>query len=152
MVRVHRVVGPVVGLLLLAWPALGEDLKAAGRLRSSGGVTSEASRKIVSRLRALIADFRAQGIARGTVGATDAATRFSSDTLKVDRGGRVQIYVSVTDTTEQAVASLHRYGLDVEIVNKEFGIVQGWIPVWSLATAATRRGSSGSMAPASRWG
>jgi len=70
--------------LLLAWPTLGQQLKTVGKVRSSGPVTSEASRKIVSSLRGLIADFRAPGIHRGNVAAVDAAGRFSSNTLKVD--------------------------------------------------------------------
>jgi subtilase family protein len=122
--------------LLLAWPALAQQMKTVGKVRSSGPVTSEASRKIVSSLRGLIADFRAQGIQRGNVAAVDAAGRFSSNTLKVDGAGRVQVYISVTDTSDQALATLRGHGLDIEVVNKDFAIVQGWIPVWSLEALA----------------
>src|SRR5262245_10352278 len=136
MVRIPSVITLAVGISLLAWPALGQQMKPVGKVRSSGPVTSEASRKIVSSLRGLIADFRAQGIQRGNVAAADAAGRFSSDTLKVDGTGRVQVYISVTDTSDQALATLRAHGLDVEVVNKDFAIVQGWIAVWSLEALA----------------
>jgi len=45
----------------------------------------------------------------------------------MDSAGRVQIYVWVTDTSEQALDTLRATGFDIEVVNKEFGIVQGWI-------------------------
>jgi hypothetical protein len=84
----------------------------------------------------LIVDLRALGITQESAAALDAAARFSSDTLKVDNAGRVQVYVSVSDTTEQALDALRRHGLDIEVVNKDFGVVQGWIPVEKLETLA----------------
>lgn len=107
-----------------------------GQLRSSGPVTTEASKKIVSRLRALISDFRALGITRDNAAAMDATSRFSSETLKVDTTGRVQVYVYVTDTTGPTLDTLRRHGLDIEIVNEDFAIVQGWVPVENLETLA----------------
>lgn len=116
-------------LLGVAIPAIGQELKAIGPTRSPGPARTEASKKIVSRLRALIADFQALGITRENAASRDAAGRFSSETLKVDTTGRVQVYVSVTDTTEQTLGTLRQHGFDIEIVNQEFAIVQGWIPV-----------------------
>jgi hypothetical protein len=121
-----------IAVLLLAMPASGQELKAVGEIRSEGPVTSEASKKIGSRLRGLIADFRALEI----VGGIAAAQRFSSDILKVNNAGRVQIYVHVNDTSEQALDTLRRHGLDIEVVNDDFGIVQGWIPVTNLEALA----------------
>jgi hypothetical protein len=129
-------VGIGVAVLLLAMPAVGQELKTVGEIRSKGLVTSEVSKKIVSRLRGLIADSQALGIKKGYAGGIDAAQRFSSDTLKVDNAGRVQIYVSVTDTSAQALDTLRRHGLDIEVVNDGFGIVQGWIPTANLEALA----------------
>jgi hypothetical protein len=128
----QKYVGIGVAVFLLASPAFGQELKAVGEIRSEGPVTSEVSKKIGSRLRGLIADFQGLGIAGGI----GAAQRFSSDTLKVDNAGRVQIYVHVNDTSEQALDTLRRHGLDIEVVNDDFGIVQGWIPVANLNALA----------------
>ncbi len=132
MERAQKLIGPFLGIFLLsALPALGQELRAVGQIRSSGPITSEASQKIVSRLRGLIAEFHALGIAQ-----KNAAGRFSGDALKMDSAGRVQIYVWVTDTSEQALDTLRRHGFDIEVVNKEFGIVQGWIPVENIEALA----------------
>src|SRR5262245_22309155 len=83
-------------LLLATTPALAQELRAIGQLRSSGPVTSQASRKIVSSLRALITDFAAEGFTKENARQRGAQERFSSEMLKVDAAGRVQVYVSVT--------------------------------------------------------
>lgn len=129
--------GTVVGLLALTlvWagvPAPAQELRVVGQIRSPGPATTEASGKLGARLRGLIADFRALGITRWNAAAMDAAGRFSSETLKVDNAGRVQVYVYVTDTTERTLDILRRHDLDVEIVNPDFAIVQGWIAVEDL--------------------
>jgi hypothetical protein len=132
MERAEKLIGPFLGIFLLsALPALGQELRVVGQIRSSGPITSEASQKIVSRLRGLIAEFHALGIAQ-----KNAAGRFSGDALKMDSAGRVQIYVWVKDTSERALDTLRRHGFDIEVVNKEFGIVQGWIPVENIEALA----------------
>jgi subtilisin family serine protease len=136
MWRMQGVVGIVVGGLLLAAPALGQELKAVGQIRSSGPVTSDASRKLGSQLRGLIAHFDAIGIVEGSAATVDAATRVSSSLLQVDATGRVQVYVSVTDVATLPLDILRRHFFEVELVNKDFAIVQGWIPVWRLEALA----------------
>jgi hypothetical protein len=137
MERAQKLIAAFLGIFLLsALPALGQELRVVGQIRSSGPITSEASQKIVSRLRGLIADFHALGIAQENAAALDAAGRFSGDALKVNSAGRVQIYVWVTDTSEQALDALRRHGFDIEVVNKDFGIVQGWIPVENIEALA----------------
>lgn len=133
-----RAVVPVALLsLLLLWaPALGHELRAVGQIRPAGPAETKAARKIAPRLRGLIAEFRALGISRDNAAAMDAARRFSSPTLQVDNAGRVHVYVHVTDTAEPTLRILRGHGLDVEIVNDAFGIVQGWIPVEHLEPLA----------------
>jgi subtilisin family serine protease len=127
----------LAGLLLLAAPpAAGEEVRAGAVMRSAGPVTSEASRKIVSRLRALMADFDALRLAPGPAAVADAAARLSSRTVRVDGAGRVQVYVAVADTAEPALEALRRRGLTVEVVNHELGLVQGAIPIGALDALA----------------
>src|SRR5574341_1122356 len=98
--------GKVIGLaaflvLVFTSPLLGQELRAMGQLRSAGTATGEGSQKIVAHLRGLIADFHALGITRQLPATTEVASNFSSEFLKVDDAARVQVYVYVTDTTEQ---------------------------------------------------
>ena len=65
MERAQKLIGPFLGIFLLsALPALGQELRAVGQIRSTGPITCETSQKIVSRLRGLIAEFHALGIAQ----------------------------------------------------------------------------------------
>lgn len=124
--------GVVIALFVVSGAAMGQGLKAVGEIGPPGPLTSETSKKIVPRLRGLIADFRVHGITRETAGTMDPSGRFSSSMLKVDGAGRVQVDVSVSDTTESTLAVLRQHGLDVEIVNADLGIVQGWLAVDAL--------------------
>lgn len=126
----------VIALFVGHGAAGGQGLKPVGQIGPPGPLTSETSKKILHRLRGLIADFRVHGITRETAGTMDPSGRFSSSMLKVDRAGRVQVDVSVSDTTESTLSVLRRHGLDVEIVNADLGIVQGWIAVDALEDLA----------------
>ena len=137
MGRAQSVVGVALGLSFLAGPVLGQELKVVGGIRSSGPVTSEASKKLGSRLRGLIADAAPPGV-EATGPTVSAAARLSSDLLKVDNAGRVQVYVWVTDTGTETIAALRGLGLDVELVNRDFSVVQGWIPVADLDALAAQ--------------
>jgi subtilisin family serine protease len=83
-----------------------------------------------------MADTASLGITRHNALLMDAAGRFSSPTLGVDQAGRVQVYVSVLDASEPALDALRRHQLDIEIVNSEFLLVQGWIPIELLEQLA----------------
>jgi subtilisin family serine protease len=120
----------------LVRPAAAQDLQAVGVLRSSGPATSPESAKIVSRLRALIGDFRSLGITARNATALGAAQRFSSEALRLDHAGRVQVNVTVADTSDATLARLRQHGLDVEIVNADFGVIEGWISVENLEPLA----------------
>ncbi len=127
----------VAMLLLLAatTPALAQEPRAGGQIRSSGPVTSEASRKIASTLRTLIDDVMAKGFTTESARPRGAEQR-PSEGLKVDGDGRVQVYVSVADTSETALGVLRLHDVEIELVNDDFRIVQGWIPVERLEALA----------------
>jgi subtilisin family serine protease len=95
-----------------------------------------AARKLAPRLRALLDAFRAEWAARGAAAAGAAVQRRSSTTLKVDGAGRVQVYVHVADTTPATLAAVRQQGLDLELTNADFGILQGWVPAERLEALA----------------
>ena len=116
-------------------PAAAREVIGEGLRVSSGPVTSEASRKVVSRLRGLAADFRAARIDRHNA-AVRRAARYSTGTLKVDDAGSVQVAVTVTDTSPATLQKLAGRGLAMQLVNRQLGIVQGWVAVEDLETLA----------------
>jgi subtilisin family serine protease len=65
-----------------------------------------------------------------------AAGRFSSVALRVDDAGRVQVDVTVADTNDGTLMQLRGHGLDIEIVNADFRVVEGWIPIENLEALA----------------
>ena len=138
MERAQKLIAPFLGIFLLsALPALGQELRVVGQIRSSGPITSEASQKIVSRLRGIDRGLSRTWDRAGKRGRAGCGGSVSGDALKVNSAGRVQVYVWVTDTSEQALDTLRRHDFDIEVVNKDFGIVQGWIPVENIEALAT---------------
>src|SRR5438132_11804823 len=99
MERAQKLIGPFLGIFLLsALPALGQEWRAVGQIRSTGPITSETSEKIVSRRRGLIAAVHALGIAQ-----QNAPGRSSGAALKMDSAARAQTYVWATDTKAEAL-------------------------------------------------
>ncbi len=134
----RKVIGLTIFIVLVVTPPLlGQELQAIGQIHSAGTVTGEGSKKMDARLRGLITDFQALGITGEPATVPEVAGSFSSEMLKVDNAARAQVYVYVTDTTEQTLGVLRRHGLDIEIVNQAFAIAQGWIPVENLEALAS---------------
>ena len=132
-----RVAGAfVVAFLFAVGSAAAGQLEGVGQVRPGGRATSPAAAKIVSSLRGLIDEFRVEGITRGNAAVLGTAGRYTTALRKVDDAGRVQVYVTVADTSPATLAALRQHDLDVEIVNDRFAIVQGWIPVDSLESMA----------------
>jgi subtilisin family serine protease len=127
----------LVGLLtLLAWPAGADEVRPLGRPNIGRGATDALSRKLAQPLRGLVADFRDLGVTRESGAPSGAAERFSTPIMKVDDAGRVQVYVHLADTDPATLATLQTHGFQVEILNQQLRIAQGWVPVVSLETLA----------------
>jgi len=129
----------LAGLLLLnTAQSSAQPMRAGSPTPSSPSASGsgDASRKIVARLRALIAEVRTLAPGGEPRALTEAAARFSSETVRMDNAGRVQVYVTVADTSERTLETLRRHGLVIEVVNVELGIVQGLLPVAQLEALA----------------
>src|SRR3989442_7134265 len=107
----RQVIGLTMFIVLVATPPLlGQELQVIGQIHSAGTVTGEGSKKMDARLRGLITDFRALGISGEPTTGPEVAGSFSSEMLKVDNAARAQVYVYVTDTTEQTLDILRHHG------------------------------------------
>lgn len=130
-----RALSAVGVVFFLGMPVLAGEVAVVGPIRPKRPATNEASKKIVSGLRGLVEDLQTSGITEGGAVA-DESRRFSSDLLRIDDTGRVQVYVFVTEVSESALDSLRHHGFDVEIINVDVAVVQGWIPVMNLEALA----------------
>ncbi len=64
---------------------------------------------------------------------TNAATlriaeRFSSSLVKVDDAARVQVYLKVDFVDDDIQEILKSVGVEIEIVNEEWNLIQAWVP------------------------
>jgi hypothetical protein len=125
-----------LAFLCAVGPAAAGELQAVGQVRPGGRAATPAAAKIVSSLRGLIQEFAAEGVTRGSTAGLQLASRYTSFHRRVDDAGRVQVYVTVTDTNPATLAALQQHDLDVEIVNDGFALVQGWVPVDQLEALA----------------
>jgi subtilisin family serine protease len=123
-------------LVLAASPATSQVPSVTPPVKAHESHSPAVADKVEAGLRSLMATFRTEGITVGNAAALGASERFSSPTLKVDGAGRVQVYVYVAYTDPATLAVLVQQGVEVEIVNDHFRIVQGWIPVESLDALA----------------
>ena len=60
------------------------------------------------------------------------------DLIRIDRSGRVQVYVHVRSTSPESLATLRRNGLEIELFNEDAGIVQGWLAPADIEGVAAR--------------
>lgn len=63
-------------------------------------------------------------------------TTLSNPLVHVDAAARLHVYIYVYQLGEAEQAELRHHGVEIEIANDEFGIVQGWIPMLQLETVA----------------
>lgn len=103
----------------------GEVSEAARRKAS----LSSAQQKVDSQIRR---DAWPEAIPQGRTVAPLAVSRETS----WRRAGRARVLVKVTGTASAHTAALGAAGLDIEIVNDRFGLVQGWIADGAVATLA----------------
>jgi subtilase family protein len=91
-----------------------------------------AQAKIASGLRDTAAVVRS----RVSSGSTADLSRLSTELVRVDAAGEIQVYVIVAEASPQHVAQLAGLGLRIEITLPEHGLVQGWAPADALETIA----------------
>ena len=89
---------------------------------------SPEQRKIHPLLRHQLREMAILGVTPQTAQTFNLARRFESPLLKVNDAGRIQVYVHVTQVDDGVLGLVRQHGLDIEIVNAELGILQGWLP------------------------
>lgn len=61
----------------------------------------------------------------------------SNPLVKVDESGNIQAYIYVQDANQENVSKLQSIGVNIEIINTKYNIIQGWIPFDKLEEAGS---------------
>jgi hypothetical protein len=120
---------PLISNLITATYALeGNDF---GSSKSDPGTNT----KISPRLAEVIGNMAETGAARNGIESLSAED-FSTPLVKVDDEGNIQVYVHMSESSDENIEQLKGLGLITEVVNQKLNIVQGWLPYGSVEQAA----------------
>ena len=133
-------------LSAMIWPAFAVAQPCSGRPGDTcprGGLTMGAGRpqagqsadseKVAPALREAAAAVQ-DPMLNGTDGSQPDAV--STDIVRANPAGEVQVYVILTEFRPEHVAALEALGLSVELTLPDFQLVQGWLPAAALDVIA----------------
>lgn len=83
--------------------------------------------KIDSTIREIMQKMKASGMTRSNI-QDFSPEEFSSKFVRVNNEGEIQVYVYLKEANEENTSILEEKGLDFDIVNEKYKIVQGWLP------------------------
>lgn len=93
--------------------------------------------KINPTIWALLNDLRAKGITRSTITARHA-TSLSSRLVRMDPGGRIQVYIDVDQISPEILSQLKAMEGSIELTNPTLRIIQAWVPFDRIEELADR--------------
>ena len=94
--------------------------------------------KISPTIWVLLNDLRAKGITRQTITARDA-TSLSSRLVRMDSGGRIQVYIDVDQISPELLRQLKATEVSIELTNPTLRIIQAWVPFDRIEELADRQ-------------
>lgn len=96
-------------------------------IKGKPGDPARGSDKVSAHIRAVINEMEKRGITRQNARELGASS-FSNPLVQVNEEGDIQTYIYVSTLGKEEKALLENYEVTIEIANKEFGIIQAWIP------------------------
>ena len=88
--------------------------------------------KLAASVSQICTDLAQQGVTPDNAAAVQAPQRFSSSLLKVDQHARIQVYIELTSVTDAVLTILRQHSVEIELVNEQKKLVQGWLPCGQL--------------------
>jgi hypothetical protein len=121
---------PIFLLCTVLGATAGEDgtgpgVTEANKVKYDG--TAPDSNKISSNIRAVIEKIKARGITKQNARELGASV-LSNPLVRVNDEASIQAYIRVHTFANEERAQLEAYEVDIEIVNEQLGMIQGWIP------------------------
>ena len=124
----------LLGLAALQGPAAAQNEHAPApsgfRILLSQGDDSGLTRnerKIGPAIRLMLEELRARGITRANARTRNVAA-LSHPLVRLDRDGSIHVYLEMKDQSAPALDELRGRGARIDIVNRELGLVEAWIP------------------------
>lgn len=71
-----------------------------------------------------------------TATAPNSLSTLSSSSLRVDDGGRIQLYIYVSRVDEDSRQLLNEAGAEIELENHELKVYQAWVPATAVHAVA----------------
>jgi hypothetical protein len=125
-------------LIIVLSPVFSFDSEAESTLRSSSfsdwHESSRFSSKLSPRLNGLLGKMEDMGASRDNIESLSPED-LSNQLVKVDKKGNVQVVIDYNDLDEGNLERLSALGLETEIVNEKYQIIQGWLPFDSIEQA-----------------
>lgn len=120
-------------LVILQCSASGDsNTKTTVKEKSVSGTLES---KLSSPIKDILTKMKAKGITANNVREFDAES-LSSSLIKVDRHGNIQTYIYLTAISGENIGQLKMKQVKIELVNKEWNIVQAWIPFYRIEEVA----------------
>lgn len=105
-------------------------------LISQPGYAQQKSQQVISRpIQTILSMIADRGITRENVSQNDLSV-LSTRLVHIDKAGRIQVYIHLTSFNDSDLNQLVEYDLEVEVVNPELAIVQGWVPFYQIEVLA----------------
>jgi len=128
----HKVITCFCAILIIVIsPVFSFDSKAKSTLRSSSFNdwydSARFSSKLSPRLNGLLGKMEDMGANRDNIESLSPED-LSNQLVKIDKKGNVQVVIDYNDLDERNLERLSALGLETEIVNEKYQIIQGWLP------------------------
>ena len=98
-------------------------------------VSEPCETKLNSGIQALLNELHTKNITRQTLTEQDA-TSLSSRLVRIDKGGRIQVYLEVEEITPALLGLLKEKEVSTELTNPTLRIIQAWVPFDRIAELA----------------
>jgi len=135
----HKVITGFCAILIIVLsPVFSFDSEAESTLRSSSfndwHTSSGFSSKLSPRLNGLLGKMEEMGANRDNIESLSPED-LSNKLVKIDKKGNVQVVINYNELDEGNMERLSALGLETEIVNEKYQIIQGWLPFDSIEEA-----------------
>ena len=67
----------------------------------------------------------------------DSSSKSSDGRVRFDDAGNVQVNIRLRNTSDETLQRLRKLGANIEIVNSDWNVVQGWAPITALDQIAS---------------
>jgi uncharacterized membrane protein len=91
--------------------------------------------KLSSAIKEMLTKLEAKGVTANNVQEFDTES-LSTSLMKVDGQGNIQTYIYLTEVEDEIIQELESNEVRIELINKEWRLIQAWIPFYRIKEVA----------------